>query len=448
MAHSSVPWPCAGIAGACSDAWTPTSPGRGGPARQTIRLISGDDWSRGIRSPEEHPGSPSSSRVEPAWDASVAALPKPLSKAQLGAVFEELSGRGAGQDLRAVWGLSDRDEWPRWTRFTAALEAHGLDSEDSRPNPCPRSVQLEVSDWRFGIEGAWSPVLRALLDGRRLWVIVDSACPELFSALWEALAQVGADRSGIAAWPAERGSWTAAALASRRVAEVCVRGTQATQKTWSKRLAQVPQPLVELPRQSLPFGHGLNAGHSAVPARFQTLVKPAVHMPVELVSPGNSAERPPSPEVRAWIAHQLRACFGTREALGGWAAWAPGWWVIPAQLFSESSECLLELWEGLGNPRSGSAAGAALGDHNFPIFNPSYRKDLEDAQRFALGKEATLLATGSGSLPWGQDAMMSRQALTNVRPQTARSLAAWGTPTLALVRGNPVDLPPLEAPGS
>ncbi len=432
------PWDPFGASEWGGETWSPRAPGRGGLSRDRWRVATTKD----LRDPDRW------------WPREA---PQPLSLAQLDALQEE-------------WGQARGLPWspggPIWQGMGAILTDSRLRSRaragvaPTTGASMPASVPLLCVDWRFGIEPLAARVLDHLVHAKPLAVQVDAALPEGFADLWEALQRVGADLSGLCAWLSQREEILSGWLAAGRIQKVTVLGSTRQKLAWERRLSRAPAPRESADARAFPFGFGVGEGHAHIPLSFQSLLKPERTMPAESAArerwlveatgpapPVGGGPRPGSEvsqgqaggsSVRRWVEQALQLSFLGPDGWGGWAAQAVGTWHLPARHVSEATEALLACLEGGGEfgqkKGPGHPGPGKLENPAFPLLHEGGSEDLEAVQRLALGKGATLLHTAQGSKAWGQNAMITRQVFTNVKASTARTMAAWATPSLALCR--------------
>ena len=422
LGPSRAAWRPFGVEHTGSESWAPRAPGRGGAERGVWRI----------------PTTQSLRKVEDLWPD---AAPRPLEAREFEHLMEELR---AVPGWAALWEPSDSQPtgWPGvedWVEGCSGRWRRRGPAARRSPSDPPKAATLLANDWRFGIEGLWSTLIEHLIRGEPLWVQVDSALPELFGDFYQALQRVGADTSGLCPWISDREEALQAVLESGRVSRVLAMGSKEgprNQSAWEKRLASAPAPRESLRARELPFGFGAAPQSSSIPLHYESCAKVTLRLTKAAAALEPSGHGEDSP-VGAWVEASLWETFLTPSAWGGFAHGTPGVWMIAPEHLSEATECLLAHLEnqtiGRGALRLGMPKRTSQREP-FPLWSPRSSADLEAVQRLALGKGATLLHVGHGSKRRGQDAMLTRQVFTNVKPQTAQALGAWGTPSLALCR--------------
>ncbi|MEZ5975790.1 MAG: hypothetical protein R3E96_13410 [Planctomycetota bacterium] len=251
----------------------------------------------------------------------------------------------------------------------------------------------------------WGWILALLAAGRPVVVGVEETLPEWFDCLYRALLAVGAPVEGLMpicapvellrrALPAP-GDWPlfvayADSPSLRRL------------EKWNSETGGRPRSAAS----GVPFGFGVATPARAGDVQLHAMQRKSLTMPADA-------------DLEEWLDLALESTFGP-PVWGGLSADAAATWHVPATRLSELTARLLQRLE------EGSAA--------VPEWVPYQAEEVSQAQRFALGKGATLIHEAT-STPSGRSAIIPRQIFTTVEADTAEQLACRMTPTLALCRG-------------
>lgn len=330
-----------------------------------------------------------------------------LEARALDGFLEELRSGDGARRLWSALGYPPNQDWAGWEAFEAACRAPLSEGADGGR---AASGLLVANDWRAEFPGAWVAWIRALQAGRPSVVLVSEVLPEGFGVLFEALLAAGGPSDLVCPLIGQREGLVRAVLDTDRIGEVQVAGPRQDAARWQALVgANHPAGSARVPSNP-PFGFGVDLPRAAPALHYCVLSKPTLH----------KAE---SSDPKIWVREALQTSLGLGPALGGWSASAPGAWVLPARQFSVVTETLLQALEG-------DSLGPA-----FPILDPGHRDSLAAVRNLALGKGAALLHSPAISTPSGVCATLACQIFTNVGSETAHSMAAWMTPSLALCRG-------------